>query len=89
MHIRSAGNGPITPDDYARWLGEEPDPLDLCDDCKSPNPFARNRLLPVLPDAGDAEWRAVLHSDRVTLLCLLTLDRFPLKETVHKYNALA
>src|SRR6516225_11461802 len=59
------------------------------DNCKSPNPFARSRLLPVLPDAGDAERRAVLHSDREGLLCLLTLDRLPLKETVHRHNAAA
>src|SRR5215475_10678321 len=59
------------------------------DDCKSPNPFARKRLLPVLPDAGDAEWRAVLHSDSVGLFCLLPLDRLPLEEAVHRHNAAA
>src|SRR5262245_59142075 len=59
------------------------------DDGKRPNPFARSRLLPVLPNASDAEWRAILHSDRVGLLCLLTLDRLPLKEPVHRHNAAA
>src|SRR5262249_680797 len=58
-------------------------------DCKRPNPFARSRLLPVLPDAGDAEWRAILHSDRIRLLRRLTLDSLPLEETVHRHNAAA
>src|ERR1700740_1904911 len=47
---------------------------------KSPNPFARSRLLPVLPDAGDAERRAILHSDRIRLLRRLTLDAFHSKK---------
>src|SRR5262245_11857251 len=59
------------------------------DNCKCPNPFARNRLLPVLPDAGDAEWRAVLHSDSVGLFCLLPLDRLPLEEAVHRHDTAA
>src|SRR2546430_14426910 len=33
-------------------------------------------------NAGDTEWRAIFHCDGVGLLCLLTLDRLPLKEAV-------
>src|SRR5262249_5851847 len=50
---------------------------------------ARSRLLPVLPNAGDAEGRAILHRYRVGLLCLLTPDRPPFEEAVHWYNAAA
>ena len=46
------------------------------DDRKRADPLARTRLLPVLPNAGDPEWRAVLHGDGIGLLCLLSLDRF-------------
>src|SRR6516165_7856475 len=59
------------------------------DNCKSPDPFVRSRLLPVLPNSGDAERRAVLHSDSVWLLCPLALDRFPLEEAVHRHDAAA
>src|SRR5262249_12840071 len=59
------------------------------DNCKGPNPFARSRLLPVLPNASDAERRAILHRYRVGLLCLLTLDRPPFEEAIHRHNAAA
>src|SRR5262245_7755399 len=47
------------------------------------------RVFPVLPNAGDAERHAILHGNRVGLLCFLTLDRLPLKEPVHRHNAAA
>jgi len=56
---------------------------------KGPNPFARSGFFPVLPNASDTEWRAILHGNRVGLLCLLTLDRLPLKEPVNRHNAAA
>jgi hypothetical protein len=52
------------------------------DDRKGADPFARRRLLPVLPNPRNAERRAVLHGDRVGLLRLLRLDRLPLEEAV-------
>src|SRR5262249_1431497 len=59
------------------------------DDSERPNPFARSGLFPVLPNAGDPEWRAVFHCDGVGLLRLLPFDRFPFKETVHRHDAAA
>src|SRR5438094_6789875 len=53
---------------------------------KRPNPFAGSGFFPVLPNAGDTEWRAIFHCDGVGLLCLLTLDRLPLKEAVYRHN---
>src|SRR5205823_10320429 len=35
------------------------------------------------------EWRPVFHCDGVGLLCLLTPDRLPLKEAVHRHDAAA
>jgi hypothetical protein len=59
------------------------------DDCERPNPFARRRLFPVLPNPGKPERRAVLHGDRVGLLRLLALDRLPFEEPVHRHDAAA
>ena len=59
------------------------------DDRKGTHPFARRRLLPVLPDTGDSERRAVLHCDSVGLLRLLPFDRFPFEESVHRQDAAA
>src|SRR5437660_1722047 len=59
------------------------------DDRKGPNPFARSRLFPVLPNAGDAERCAIFHGDRVGLLRPLALDRLPLEEAVHRHDAAA
>src|SRR5215813_5310075 len=57
------------------------------DDGERPNPFARSRLFPVLPNPGKPERRAVLHGDRVGLLRLLALDRLPFEEPVHRHDA--
>src|SRR5262245_32916955 len=59
------------------------------DDCERPNPFARSRLFPVLPNPGKPERRAVLHGDRVRLPRLLALDRLPFEEPVHRHDAAA
>src|SRR5262245_24873096 len=59
------------------------------DDRERPNPFARRRLLPVLPNPGKSERRAVLNGDRVRLLGLLTFDRLPFEEPVHWHDAAA
>lgn len=53
------------------------------DDRKGSNLFGRSRLLPVFPNAGETERRAVLHGNRVRLLCFLPLDRLPLEKPVH------
>ena len=45
------------------------------DDRKSPNPFARSRLFPILPNSRKTERCAVLHRNSVGLLRPLTLDR--------------
>jgi hypothetical protein len=72
-------------------LGQRHIPEEDGDDpaCKGPNPFARSRVLPVLPNAGDAERRPILHRYRVGLLCLLTFDRPPFEEAIHRHNAAA
>ena len=57
------------------------------DDGKGPDPLVTRRLLLVLPDARDAERLAIRHGNGVGLLRLLTLDRFPLEEPVHRYDA--
>jgi hypothetical protein len=52
------------------------------DDGKCPNPLARGWFSPVLPDAGDAERRAVLYRNRVGLFRPLALDRLPFEEAI-------
>src|SRR5262249_22040171 len=42
-----------------------------------------------LPNSRKPERRAVLHGDRVRLLRLLTLDRLPFEEPVHRHDAAA
>jgi hypothetical protein len=56
-------------------------------DCKRPNPLTREWLLPILPNAGDPEWRSVLHGDGVGLPGPLSLDGLPLEEAVHRKDA--
>jgi len=57
------------------------------DDRKRPNPLTRAWLLPILPNTGDPEWRAVLHGDGIGLLGPLSLDGLPLEEPVHRKDA--
>src|SRR5262245_3302451 len=56
------------------------------DNCKGPNPFARSGLLPVLPNAGDAEGRAILHRYRVGLLGLLALSPATVSLPIGPFN---
>src|SRR5262249_11276148 len=64
-----------------QWVGIR------CDDRGRPDPLAVAWVLPVLPDAADAERLAVLHRDSVGLLRLLPLDRLPLEEPIHRHDA--
>src|SRR5207247_6999792 len=57
------------------------------DDRERPDPFVPDRGLPVLPQPGDAERRAVLHRNGEGLLSLLPLDRLPLEEAVDRQDA--
>src|SRR5262249_37489754 len=59
------------------------------DDRKGPDPLAGGRLLPVLPKASDAEWRAILHCNRIRLLRPLTLDCLPLEKAIDGHDAAA
>ena len=43
------------------------------DDGEGSNPFARSRVLPILPQPSNAEWAAVFHGDGIWLLCFLPL----------------
>jgi hypothetical protein len=52
------------------------------------NPFARSRVLPILPQPTDAEWAAVPHGDGVGLLGL-SFDRLPLEEVVNRDDTTA
>src|SRR6516225_5355645 len=59
------------------------------DDCKRPNPVARSRFFPFLPNAGKAEGCAVLHGDGARLLRLAAFDRLPFEKTVDWHDAAA
>ena len=50
-------------------------------------PFAKCRVLPVLPQTADAEGHAVVQGEGIGLLCPLAPDRFPFKEAVERQNA--
>ena len=51
--------------------------------------LAGSRLLPVLPQACDAKWRAILHSDSIRLLGPLPLDSLPLEKTINRHDTAA
>src|SRR5947209_8306383 len=51
------------------------------------DPFAASRVLPVLPEASNAEWRAVVHGGGIRLLRPLALDRSLFEETINRQNA--
>src|ERR1035441_7298782 len=53
---------------------------------RSPNPLARSRFFPVLPEPANAERPAVLHGDGIGLLSFLPLDRLPFEEAVDRNN---
>jgi Aldehyde oxidase and xanthine dehydrogenase, a/b hammerhead domain len=48
--------------------------------CKRADPLAGSRILPILPNATEPKWIAILHGYRVGLL-RLALDRFPFEKT--------
>src|SRR5215207_3610485 len=50
-------------------------------------PLAGSWVLPVFPDAGDAEGRAILHRDRIRLLS--TARSPPFEEAVNRQDATA
>ncbi len=54
------------------------------DDGEREDPFARGRVLPVLPQTAKAKGRAVLHGDGIRLLGLLPLDRLPFEEAIDR-----
>ena len=54
---------------------------------ESAYPFAGGRVFPVLPQPAEAERPAILHSNSVGLLRLLTFDRLPLVESVYRQDA--
>ena len=56
-------------------------------DREGPDPLTGGGVLPVLPYARDAEWRAVLQCDGIGLLRPPPLDRLPLVEAVHRQDA--
>ena len=56
------------------------------DNRKGANPFARRGLLPVFPDPGNRERRAILHGDRIRLPDA-PLDCLPFEKAVHRYDA--
>src|SRR5215831_9491941 len=49
----------------------------------------RSRVLPIFPDAGNAERCTIFHCDCVRLLRFLALDGLPLEETVDRHDAAA
>src|SRR5262249_11247783 len=59
------------------------------DNAECPHKLSRLGILPGFPNATDCERFCVLHTDRVGLLWLLTLEGFPLEEVVDWYNAAA
>src|SRR5262245_60294850 len=84
MPARNRSTGP-------RQIAGKPDPQQLAaGQLRAPsNPLTRAGLFPVLPDAADAERRAVFHGDGIGLLRPLALYYLPLKETVNWNDAAA
>src|SRR5918993_128578 len=78
------------------WFEDHRHPImDVChklvrarrEDGEGLDPLARDRLLPVLPYAGQTEGAAVLHCNGVGLLRLRAQDRPPLEEAIDRHDA--
>ena len=59
------------------------------EDNEGANPLAALRMMPVLPQAGDSEGRAVFHRHGVGLFCPRAFGRAPLEETINGHDAAA
>src|SRR4051794_11602250 len=92
--VRIEGEPPAVvfrPEDRRHAVVNSPDKL-VCgrgDDAEGSDPFPCGGVLPVLPKAGEAEGRAVLHRNGVGLLHLRALDCHPLEEAVDRHDAAA